>query len=76
MVLPPSTGPKSGYHFWDQADAHSLERHIVQCGKPGPVFQHDVLKVLEHFSAKWLRFAVKKCGKPRKRDDSTPVETV
>jgi putative endonuclease len=30
---------------------------------------------LEHFSAKWIRFAVKKCGKPKKRDDSTSVET-
>ncbi|MBM6583489.1 hypothetical protein ILT44_25130 [Microvirga sp. BT689] len=31
---------------------------------------------LEHFSAKWIRFAVKKCGTPRKRADSMPMETV
>ncbi len=30
---------------------------------------------LKHFSAKWIRFAVKKCGKSKKRDDSTQVET-
>ena len=30
---------------------------------------------LEHFSAKRIRFAVKKCGKPKKRDDSAQVET-
>jgi len=36
----------------------------------------DPLFSLEHFSAKWIRFAFKKCGKPKKRDDSTQVETV
>jgi hypothetical protein len=30
---------------------------------------------LEHFSAKWIRFAVKKCGNSKRRDDSTTVET-
>ncbi|KLK93185.1 hypothetical protein AA309_10350 [Microvirga vignae] len=26
---------------------------------------------LEHFPAKWIRFAVRKCGRPKKRADST-----
>ena len=30
---------------------------------------------LKHFSAKWIRFAVKKYGKSKKRGDSTQVET-
>jgi hypothetical protein len=30
---------------------------------------------LEHFSAKWIRFAVQKCGTAKQRGDSTPVET-
>ena len=29
---------------------------------------------LEHFSAKWIRFAVKKCATTKKRVDSTSVE--
>ncbi|CAH1664754.1 hypothetical protein CHELA20_40391 [Hyphomicrobiales bacterium] len=30
---------------------------------------------LEHFSAKWIRFAVKKCGTTKKRADSMQMES-
>jgi len=38
--------------------------------KPG-----DDAEILEHFSARWIRFAVKTCGTAKKGADSTPVET-
>ena len=31
-------------------------------------------KLLEHFSAKWIRFAVQKCGSAKRRANSTSVE--
>jgi len=29
----------------------------------------------EHFSAEWIRFAAKKCGKPKNSDDFTSMKT-
>ncbi|MGO4574267.1 hypothetical protein [Microvirga sp. 2TAF3] len=43
---PKSLGPKSGFHFWDQSDALSLDERIVLgepkvrvSEKPGPLFR-------------------------------------
>jgi len=33
---------------------------------PPAGLEDDQAPALEHFSAKWIRFAVKKCGTPRK----------
>ncbi len=54
-----------------RSDLPSLVLSLAMQDATLPLF----LAALEHFSAKWIRCAVKKCGSPKKRDDSTQVET-
>ena len=46
-----------------------IQLRSARCISPTPRL------VLEHFSAKWIQFAVKECGITKKRVDSTQVET-
>jgi hypothetical protein len=36
---------KSGLHFWDRSEAHSLRRRIVLCGNLSPLFADAALRV-------------------------------
>jgi hypothetical protein len=42
---------------------------------PPAQFLASQVRVLEHFSGKWIRFAVKNCGMAKKRADSMQMET-
>jgi hypothetical protein len=73
------------YAFVAQAAAlwqRSRDQYIVRYGGSG--FPHDALvkrgvsdrsDALERLKAKWIRFAVRECGKAKGRADFTSVET-
>src|SRR5689334_18260039 len=55
---------------------HSVSSDFIKGGPSGrPFCLWAGTFRLEPFSAKWIRFAAKECGTPRKGDDSTQVET-